>query len=118
MILVKESAPDPASLGVTNGITQFAMVRTPSPSPLSSVYSTNTSARDMTWADSLAILHPHQCLSRSFSPAFASSLLAFSTGHEFILLHYLWVLVMTTIAFLGTTLSRRIAEGRRAPAHP
>ena len=26
MILVKESAPDPASLGVTNGITQFAMV--------------------------------------------------------------------------------------------
>ena len=59
-----------------------------------------------------------QCLARSFSPAFASSLLAFSTGHEFILLHYLWVLVMTTIAFLGTTLSRRIAEGRRAPAHP
>lgn len=27
MILVKEAAPDPASLGVTNGITQFAMVR-------------------------------------------------------------------------------------------
>ena len=27
MILVKEAAPDPVSLGVTNGITQFAMVR-------------------------------------------------------------------------------------------
>ncbi|KAI1795984.1 MFS general substrate transporter [Ganoderma leucocontextum] len=80
MILVKEAAPDPASLGVTNGITQFAM-----------------------------------CLSRSFSPAFASSLLAFSIGYEFILLRYLWVMVMTTICFLGTTLSRRIAEGRRAP---
>ena len=56
-----------------------------------------------------------QCLSRSFSPAFASSLLAFSIGYEFILLRYLWVMVMTTICFLGTTLSRRIAEGRRTP---
>ena len=33
MILVKDSAPNPASLGVTNGIAQFAMVRTPSPRP-------------------------------------------------------------------------------------
>ncbi|KAI0748012.1 MFS general substrate transporter [Daedaleopsis nitida] len=78
MILVKESAPDPASLGVTNGVTQFAM-----------------------------------CLARSFSPAIASSLLAFSIGYDFILLRYLWVIVMTIICFLGTTLSRRIAEGRR-----
>ncbi|OSD01624.1 MFS general substrate transporter [Trametes coccinea BRFM310] len=78
MILVKDSAPNPASLGVTNGIAQFAM-----------------------------------CLSRSFSPAFASSLLAFSIGYDFVLLRYLWVLVMTLICFLGTTLSRRIAEGRR-----
>ncbi|KAI0781048.1 MFS general substrate transporter [Trametes elegans] len=78
MILVKDAAPNPASLGVTNGLTQFAM-----------------------------------CLTRSLSPAFASSLLAFSTGYDFILLRYLWVLVMTTICFLGTTLSRRIAEGRR-----
>ncbi|KAI0646944.1 MFS general substrate transporter [Trametes meyenii] len=53
------------------------------------------------------------CLSRSFSPAFASSLLAFSIGYDFVLLRYLWVLVMTLICFLGTTLSRRIAEGRR-----
>ncbi|KAI0807132.1 MFS general substrate transporter [Fomes fomentarius] len=82
MILVKESAPDPASLGVTNGIAQFAM-----------------------------------CLSRSFSPAFASSLMAFSIGHDFILLRYLWVIVMTLICFLGTTLSRRIAEGRRSPGY-
>ncbi|RDX56894.1 MFS general substrate transporter [Lentinus brumalis] len=78
MILVKEAAPDAASLGVTNGLCQFAM-----------------------------------CLSRSFSPAFASSLLAFSIGYEFILLRYLWVIVMTIICFLGTTLSRRIAEGKR-----
>ncbi|KAH9854118.1 MFS general substrate transporter [Lenzites betulinus] len=78
MILVKDAAPNSASLGVTNGIAQFAM-----------------------------------CFSRSFSPAFASSLLAFSIGYEFVLLRYLWVLVMTLICFLGTTLSRRIAEGRR-----
>ena len=32
MILVKEAAPDPSSLGVTNGITQFAMVRPADPS--------------------------------------------------------------------------------------
>ncbi|KAH9901278.1 MFS general substrate transporter [Cubamyces lactineus] len=83
MILVKDSAPNPASLGVTNGIAQFAM-----------------------------------CLSRSFSPAFASSVLAFSIGHDFVLLRYLWVLVMTTICFLGTTLSRRIAEGMRQSAAP
>ncbi|KAI0664917.1 MFS general substrate transporter [Cubamyces menziesii] len=83
MILVKDSAPNPASLGVTNGIAQFAM-----------------------------------CLSRSFSPAFASSVLAFSIGHDFVLLRYLWVLVMTTICFLGTTLSRRIAEGMRQSASP
>ncbi|KAI0336417.1 MFS general substrate transporter [Cubamyces sp. BRFM 1775] len=83
MILVKDSAPNPASLGVTNGIAQFAM-----------------------------------CLSRSFSPAFASSVLAFSIGHDFVLLRYLWVLVMTTICFLGTTLSRRIAEGMRQSAIP
>lgn len=31
MILVKDSAPDPSSLGITNGLAQFAMVR---PSPL------------------------------------------------------------------------------------
>ncbi|KAI0831192.1 MFS general substrate transporter [Trametes gibbosa] len=78
MILVKDAAPNPASLGVTNGIAQFAM-----------------------------------CCSRSFSPAFASSLFAFSIGYEFVLLRYIWVLVMTLICFLGTTLSRRIAEGRR-----
>ncbi|KAI0361978.1 MFS general substrate transporter [Trametes cingulata] len=83
MILVKDAAPNPASLGVTNGIAQFAM-----------------------------------CLSRSFSPAFASSLLAFSIGYDFVLLRYLWVLVMTTICFLGTTLSRRIAEGRRQSPRP
>ncbi|KAH9946226.1 MFS general substrate transporter [Epithele typhae] len=81
MILVKEAAPSPSSLGVTNGITQFAM-----------------------------------CLSRSFSPAFASSLMAFSMGYDHILLKYLWVLIMSLIAFFCTTLSRRIAEGRRP--HP
>ncbi len=109
MILVKESAPDAASLGVTNGIAQFAMVGfsfcpcPPQKSPL---------PRD---AYTLAILP--QCLSRSFSPAFASSLMAFSIGYDFILLRYLWVIVMTLICFLGTTLSRRIAEGRRSPGY-
>ncbi|KAI0637079.1 MFS general substrate transporter [Trametes polyzona] len=83
MILVKDAAPNAASLGVTNGIAQFAM-----------------------------------CLSRSFSPAFASSLLAFSIGYEFVLLRYLWVLVMIMICFLGTTLARRIAEGRRRTPRP
>ncbi|KAL1947733.1 hypothetical protein VTO73DRAFT_13457 [Trametes versicolor] len=83
MILVKDAAPNAASLGVTNGIAQFAM-----------------------------------CFSRSFSPAFASSILAFSIGYEFVLLRYLWVLVMTLICFLGTTLSRRIAEGRRRSPRP
>jgi len=53
------------------------------------------------------------CFARSFSPAFASSLFAFSNGFDFILLRYMWVLVMVLISFLGTTLSRRIAEGRR-----
>ncbi|EMD38498.1 hypothetical protein CERSUDRAFT_113677 [Gelatoporia subvermispora B] len=78
MILVKDAAPDPSSLGATNGLAQFAM-----------------------------------CFARSFSPAVASSLFAFSNGFDFILLRYFWVLVMTLISFLGTTLSRRIAEGRR-----
>ncbi|KZT11407.1 MFS general substrate transporter [Laetiporus sulphureus 93-53] len=78
MILVKEAAPDPSSLGATNGLCQFFM-----------------------------------CFARSFSPAFVSSLFAFSNGFDFVLLHYLWVLVMVIISFLGTTLSRRIAEGRR-----
>ncbi|KAH9951314.1 MFS general substrate transporter [Amylocystis lapponica] len=78
MILVKDSAPDPSSLGATNGLAQWAM-----------------------------------CFARSFSPAFASSLFAFSNGFDFILLRYLWVMVMVIISFLGTTLSRRIAEGRR-----
>lgn len=80
MILVKDSSPDPSSLGATNGLAQFAM-----------------------------------CFARSFSPAVASSLFAFSNGFDFILLRYSWVLVMTMISFLGTTLSRRIAEGRRVP---
>ena len=58
--------------------------------------------------------HPRpQCLSRSFSPAFARSLLACAIGYEVVLLRYLGVIVMTIICFLGTTLSRRIAEGRR-----
>ncbi|OBZ75636.1 hypothetical protein A0H81_04450 [Grifola frondosa] len=82
MILVKDSAPDPSSLGTTNGIAQFAM-----------------------------------CFARSFSPAFASSLFAFSNGFDFILLRYMWVLVMTMICFLGTTLSRRIDEGRKMTPH-
>ncbi|KAL6309000.1 MFS general substrate transporter [Sparassis latifolia] len=78
MILVKDAAPDPDSLGATNGLAQFAM-----------------------------------CFARSFSPAFASSLFAFSNRYEFILLRYLWVLVMVILSFLGTTLSRRIAEIRK-----
>ena len=105
MILVKEAAPDPASLGVTNGITQFAMVRPPS-------------LACRRYPRTLTLPPTPQCLARSFSPAFASSLLAFSIGYEHVLLRYLWVLVMTTICFLGTTLSRRIAEGRRTPSHP
>jgi len=80
MILVKEAAPDPSSLGATNGLCQFFM-----------------------------------CFARSFSPAVASSLFAISNGFDFVLLRYLWVMVMVVISFLGTTLSRRIAEGRRPP---
>ncbi|KAF9820191.1 hypothetical protein IEO21_01624 [Rhodonia placenta] len=53
------------------------------------------------------------CFARSFSPAFASSLFAISNGFDFVLLRYMWVLVMVIISFLGTTLSRRIAEGRK-----
>ncbi|PCH38263.1 MFS general substrate transporter [Wolfiporia cocos MD-104 SS10] len=79
MILVKESAPDPSSLGATNGLCQFFM-----------------------------------CFARSFSPAFASSLFAFANGFDAVIMRYSWVLVMAIISFLGTTLSRRIAEGRRA----
>ncbi|KAH9934807.1 MFS general substrate transporter [Fomitopsis serialis] len=56
------------------------------------------------------------CFARSFAPAFTSSLFAFSNGFDFFLLRYLWVLVMAVLSFLGTTLSRRIAEGR--PARP
>ncbi|CCL99154.1 uncharacterized protein FIBRA_01169 [Fibroporia radiculosa] len=78
MILIKESAPDPSSLGATNGLCQFFM-----------------------------------CFARSFSPAFASSLFAFSNGFDHVLVRYLWVMVMAIVSFLGTTFSRRIAEGRR-----
>ncbi|KAI0928813.1 hypothetical protein AcW1_005945 [Taiwanofungus camphoratus] len=55
------------------------------------------------------------CFARSFSPAFASTVFAFSNGFDFILLRYLWVMVMVILSFLGTTLSRRISEGRRTP---
>ncbi|KAI0797879.1 MFS general substrate transporter [Abortiporus biennis] len=79
MILVKDSSPDPSSLGATNGLAQFAM-----------------------------------CFARAFSPAFASSLFAISTGSSFVLMRYLWVIVMTSISLFGTTFSRKIQEGRDA----
>lgn len=101
MILVKEAAPDPAALGSTNGLCQFFMVRIPSP---------NVEDRSPT--------RYTQCFARSFAPAFTSSLFAFSNGFDFFLLRYLWVLVMAVVSFLGTTLSRRIAEGRRARPSP
>ncbi|KAI0736958.1 MFS general substrate transporter [Fomitopsis betulina] len=53
------------------------------------------------------------CFARSFAPAFTSSLFAYSNSFDFFLLRYMWVLVMAILSFLGTTLSRSIAEGRR-----
>ncbi|KII88700.1 hypothetical protein PLICRDRAFT_110564 [Plicaturopsis crispa FD-325 SS-3] len=74
MILVKKHAPNPASLGASNGLVQFAM-----------------------------------CLTRAFSPAFASSAFAFSREHN-LLGGNLWVLIMMLISVVGMALSRNIAQ--------
>lgn len=74
MILTKENAPNPASLGQSNGIVQFAM-----------------------------------CFARSFAPFLVSSLFAISVEYN-LLGGYLWVAIMVTVSFLGTTMSRKIEQ--------
>jgi len=76
MILVKQNAPTPDSLGATNGLVQFAM-----------------------------------CLTRSFCPAFASSLFAWFASSKF--LHgYFWVVIMAIISYACTLLGSEIERGR------
>ncbi|KNZ75358.1 putative peptide/nitrate transporter [Termitomyces sp. J132] len=65
MILVKEYAPNPASLGSTNGLVQFCM-----------------------------------CFARALSPAFVSSVFAYSINKDFLKGHF-WVFVMVVISFWG-----------------
>jgi hypothetical protein len=76
MILVKENAPTPESLGATNGLVLFAM-----------------------------------CLTRSFCPAFASSLFA-SLASNNILCGNLWAVIMATIAYACSLLGSQIERGR------
>ncbi|KAI0273789.1 MFS general substrate transporter [Gloeopeniophorella convolvens] len=76
MILVKQSAPTPESLGATNGLVQFAM-----------------------------------CFTRSFSPAFVSSLFALSAGSSF-MYGYAWVIIMACISYAWTLLGSQIERGR------
>ncbi|KAI0313630.1 MFS general substrate transporter [Amylostereum chailletii] len=76
MILVKENAPGPASLGATNGLVQFCM-----------------------------------SFSRSFCPAFVSSIFAMTLDYH-LLGGYFWSVVMVCIALLGTRMARRIEEHR------
>ncbi|KIJ60665.1 hypothetical protein HYDPIDRAFT_43197 [Hydnomerulius pinastri MD-312] len=73
MILTKENSPNPASLGQSNGIVQFAM-----------------------------------CSSRSFAPFLVSSLFALSIDND-LLGGNLWVVLMVIVAYLGTTVSRKIS---------
>jgi len=73
MILTKENAPSPASLGQSNGIIQFAM-----------------------------------CLARSFAPFLVSSLFALSIDNN-LLGGNLWVVIMASVAYFGTTISRKIS---------
>ncbi|KAH7889900.1 major facilitator superfamily domain-containing protein [Phlebopus sp. FC_14] len=74
MILTKENSPNPASLGQSNGVIQFAM-----------------------------------CFARSFAPFVVSSLFALSIDNN-LLGGYLWVVIMVFVAFLSTTISRRISR--------
>ncbi|KAI0811272.1 MFS general substrate transporter [Irpex lacteus] len=53
------------------------------------------------------------CFARAFAPACASTLFAFSVSLSFWPLRYLWVFVMVGIAILGTSPSKKIAEGMR-----
>ena len=62
----------------------------------------------------LTLLH-YQCFSRAFSPAFSSSLFAFSVSFAFLPLRYTWVLVMMSLAILGTKIGRRIVEEKTSP---
>jgi len=80
IILVKENAPTPDSLGATNGLVLFAM-----------------------------------CLTRSFCPAFASSLFAW-LAHSKILFGYLWVVIMAIISYACSLLGNQIEHGRRSSA--
>ncbi|KAG8217332.1 major facilitator superfamily domain-containing protein [Butyriboletus roseoflavus] len=73
MILIKDNAPSPASLGQSNGIVQFAM-----------------------------------CSARSFAPFLVSSLFALSIDNN-ILGGYLWVVVMASLAYFSTAISRKIS---------
>jgi len=54
------------------------------------------------------------CFSRSFAPLLVSSLFAISVDYN-LLGGYLWVAIMVTISFLGTTVSRRIEHNRTNP---
>ncbi|KAI0341863.1 MFS general substrate transporter [Trametopsis cervina] len=56
------------------------------------------------------------CFARAFAPAFASTLFAFSVSFTFWPLRYFWVFVMVLISILGTTPSKKIAEGMKSPS--
>ncbi|KAI9569076.1 major facilitator superfamily domain-containing protein [Boletus coccyginus] len=73
LVLIKENAPSPASLGQSNGIIQFTM-----------------------------------CLARSFSPFLVSSLFALSIDNN-LLGGHLWVVIMASLAYFSTTISRQIS---------
>ncbi|KAN0075327.1 Major facilitator superfamily domain containing protein [Tylopilus felleus] len=72
MILIKENAPSPASLGQSNGVVQFAM-----------------------------------CSARSIAPFLVSSLFALSIDN--LLGGYMWVIIMASLAYFSTTISRQIS---------
>jgi hypothetical protein len=96
MILVKENAPTPDSLGATNGLVLFAMCLTRSFCPAFARYS------QMLW--SFRVLKPDVRLSHS-------SLFA-SLASSNILYGNLWAVIMATIAYACSLLGSQIERGR------
>jgi hypothetical protein len=89
MILIKENAPNAASLGQSNGIVQFAMCFARSFAPFVVRY---------------------VCPSRAGLLSCSSSAL-FSISTEYNLLAgQLWLAIMMTVSFLGMKLSRKIEQ--------
>ncbi|KAF8525796.1 major facilitator superfamily domain-containing protein [Hysterangium stoloniferum] len=81
LILVKESAPSPESLGSTNGLTQW-----------------------------------FQCVARSVSPAFVSSMFALSVDRH-LLGGYLWVIVMIGLSIGSNFVTANIPAARACSRH-